>query len=276
MHDIEIEFRYLANTLAPNTIATLTDSCEPDEKSHYANFTIDRGVKLRSKKSPLRVRLYEAASADIFTVLNEKPADRLAFLRKLAARTRRELECTLKVPTVKGKGRGELEHFIDIANQLNLGINLHSVEEFDDALRDARLRICGAVYTERCQWNLGKLTNYSSLIVTRDASRCHHQLNGQAREIIEVEALVSLEGEPSKTQITTATREAEAALKKWITMKLGFLPESVIGTAGACIIAHDAKLAREMFAQKAIKLATLLQMVNNHELSEENRQVIIG
>lgn len=276
MHDIEIEFRYLANTLAPNTIAALTDSCEPDEKSHYANFTIDRGVKLRSKKSPLRIRLYEATAADVFAVLTEEPADRLAFLRKLAASTRRELECTLKVPTLKGKGRGELEHFIDIANQLNLGVNLHSVKEFDDALRDQRLRICGAVYTERSQWNLGKLTNHSSLIVTRDASRCHHQLNGLAREIIEVEALVSLEGEPSKAQVTTATRQAEAALKEWITMKLGFLPESVIGTAGACIIAHDAKLAKEMFDHGAVKLATLLQMVTNHELSEEKRQVIIS
>jgi hypothetical protein len=276
MHDIEIEFRYLANTLAPDTIANLTDSREPDEKSNYANFTIDKGVKLRSKKSPLRVRLYDATSADVVHVLNENSSGRLALLRQLAASTRRELEFTLKVPTVKGKGRGELQHFVAIAKQLNLGKNLYSVEKFDEALCSARLSICGAVYTERSQWNLGKLTNHSSLVVTRDASRCHHQLNGKAREIIEVEALVSLDGEPSKSQITEATSEADAALKQWIKSKLGFLPESVIGTAGACIIAHDTELAREMVAQEAIKFATLVQMVRNQELSEAMRRAIIS
>lgn len=276
MHDVEIEFRYLANNLAPDAIAMLTDRRDPDESSHYANFTIDEGVRLRGNKSPLRVRLYDASPSDVVRVLGELPINRLKVLRTLAAETRRELEFTLKVPTIEGSGRGELESLDAIADHLHLGTDLNSVERFDEALQKSRLAICASVYTERSQWNLGKLTKHSSLIVTRDSSRCHHQLDGTTREVIEVEALVSMEGNPDQFQVTTATTEAEEALKQWIKVKLGMLPESVIGTAGACIIAHDPLLAKEMLARKAIKSATLKQMVRDQELTESERQLIIS
>ncbi len=276
MHDIEIEFRYLANRLQPDAITILTDGIKPDEESHYANFTIDEGVRLRGKKSPLRVRLYDATRDDVTRVLGEISANRLQVLRKSATDTRRELEFTLKVPTVDGSGRSELESLAAIANHLNLGEDLSSADKFDDALREARLAICASVYTERFQWNLGELTKHSSLIVTRDSSRCHHQLSGNAREIIEVEALVSMVGNPDKSQVTAATAEAEEALNRWIIAKLGFLPQSVIGTAGACMIAHDPEFAKEMLARKAIKQATLIQMVRDQELTEGQRQLIIS
>lgn len=276
MHNVEIEFRYLASRLPENALKLFTGDKVADERINYANFTIDDEVRMRAQKSPLRVRLYQATPSDIGQILGVEPLNRLDLLRVLAKNTRRELEFTLKVPTEQGSGRGELESLRAIGNHLNLGPDQDSPKKLAAALRASRLAICASVYTERSQWNLGRLTEHSSLIITRDSSRCHHQLDGQAREIIEVEALVSMKGNPKQSKVVAATEEAERALKQWVKTKLGFVPDSVIGTATACIIAHNVSWAREMLNKKAVKPAVLQQMVDCSELSDVQRLVILA
>lgn len=277
MHNVEIELRFLADKLGPKVIETLTGGKEPNEQVNYANFTLDDGVRLRAKKSPLRVRLYQAETNDVRQILAESvPLNRLGILRVLAKNTSRELEFTLKVPTDKGTGRGELESLRAIGRHLGIGNATDSVKRFDEALRGAGLAICASVYTQRFQWDLGQLTDHSSLIVTRDSSRCHHQLEAKPREIIEVEALVSMKGNPGKAKVAAASEEAEEALHGWVKSKLGFVPVSVIGTAGACIIAHNLDWAKEMFAKGAIKRSTLDQMVEDGELVDMQRQLILA
>lgn len=277
MHNVEIELRFLADQLEPNVIALLTDGKAPHAEVHYANFTLDDEVKLRAQKSPLRVRLYQAVPADVVRILAEAiPLNRLHILRAIAQETERELEFTLKVPTEKGHGRGELESLAAISTHLGIGEFTDSIEKFDEALRGDRLAICASVYTQRFQWDLGPLTDHSSLIVTRDSSWCHHQLDSRPREIIEVEALVSMKGNHQQTQLAAAAEEAETALRNWVKSKLGFIPPSVIGTAGACIIAHNLNWAKEMFAKGAVKRSTLDQMVKNGELADSQRQLILA
>lgn len=175
-------------------------------------------------------------------------------------------------------GRKELETISAIADHLKLGKAIRSEEQFTAALKREGLGVCLAVLTERKEWNLGSLTDHAQLIVTRDTSRCHHQLADglPGRDIIEVEACVNVANKTSKKRLDAITKEAELALHNWIRSKLGMLPKTVVGSATVCIVAHTPKLGRVMVQKKAIKPSDLTKMLRDGELTDAAYQALIA
>ncbi len=279
MKQVEIEDRYLVANLPENALASLVGDEIPTKELVYANFSIDKAipkvtVKFRSQNMPLRSRLIGATELDVQAVMSGTIMGRLKLLNTL--RGSRATEYTLKVPATTG--RKELETIKDIAEHLKLGKAIRTEAAFSTALKKEGLGICLAVLTDRKEWNLGSLTEHAELIVTRDTSRCHHQLADgvSGRDIIEVEACVLVANKTSAKRLAAITKEAELALHTWIRSKLGELPKTVVGSATVCIIAHTPKLGREMVQKKAIKPNDLTKMLRNGELTNEAYHTLIG
>lgn len=279
MKQVEIEERYRVSSLPLHALARLVGDCEPTKELIYANFSIDQAspavtVQLRAQNTPLRSRLIGASESDVQQVMTGKIMNRLKLLNTL--RGKRPTEYTLKVPATTG--RVELETIKDIADHLKLGKAVRSEAAFGRVLKKQGLGICLAILTERKEWNLGDLTDHAQLIVTRDTSRCHHQVASGApgREIIEVEACVHVANKTSAKRLMAITKEAELALHAWVRSKLGELPKTVVGSATVCIVAHTPKLGREMVQKRAIKPSDLAKMLRDGELTNHVYQALLA
>lgn len=272
MRQVEIEERYLCSMLSEAQLKGLVPVDEPDHSKVYCNFTIDHGVTLRAKKQPLRVRLYGATPAEVLQVMNAVAEQRLAVLKTLS--DGRQLEFTLKGPTATA-GKEEIEDIAAIAKYLDIGSKVKNFNTFASRLAAHRMTICGAILTERKQWDLENLNSFTTLSVTQDRSRCHHQLanNEAGRLVVEVEACVKMSDKTDNRLLDSVASGSETQLHDFIKSRLGVLPPSVMGSVNVCLLKHEPGLGKLLVAAKAIKPSQLARMVATQELTAEQASV---
>lgn len=275
MKVIEMEERYLGADIGD--ISQLTANRAPDLMDTYCNFTFDYFLgeselcDIRSQRMTLRARLLSATESDVATILAEAPSHR--FEKLLSINKGRTIEYTLKTPAAFGS-KQEIVSINEIAAFFGRSKNIHTAQELVVLFREQNLCIFGAMLTERTAWACENIDDSTELTVTRDRSRCQHQITSQetGRDIVEIEALVHVDAEDNEAQML---EQVEKKLADWTEKKLGTLPTNVIGSTMVCIANHTPHIARTLFQKGSFSKKRLAEMVRMHELSEARYLEII-